>query len=102
MTAGNGTSHSEDSAAPPGRQATGNPQRLHAVQLWIALPTRNATRALFRNYAQLPLIGRAGSACACWRAVRSAPARRNFLTPGWTRPDCPGARPPDSSGDGLL
>lgn len=52
MTAGNGISHSEDSAAPG---------RLHAVQLWIALPDAQRHRApSFRNYAQLPLIESGG------------------------------------------
>jgi hypothetical protein len=61
MTAGNGISHSEDSAAPPDGRPTGNPQRLHAVQLWIALPDSQRHRApSFRNYAQLPLIESGG------------------------------------------
>jgi quercetin 2,3-dioxygenase len=54
MTAGRGISHSEDSA--PGRGG-----RLHAAQLWIALPEAQRHRApAFRNYPRLPLIERGG------------------------------------------
>jgi redox-sensitive bicupin YhaK (pirin superfamily) len=61
MTAGNGISHSEDSAALPHGKPAGSPQRLHAVQLWIALPDGQRQRApSFRNYAQLPLIESGG------------------------------------------
>jgi quercetin 2,3-dioxygenase len=61
MTAGNGISHSEDSAAPPAGKPAASPQRLHAVQLWIALPDAQRHRApSFRNYAQLPLIESGG------------------------------------------
>jgi hypothetical protein len=56
MTAGSGIAHAEDSArADPGVPAREG--RLHAVQLWIALP--EAERHLspaFRNYPQLPLL----------------------------------------------
>lgn len=56
MTAGSGISHSEDSAAPQGERA-----RLHAVQLWIALPDAHRHRApSFRNHADLPLIESGG------------------------------------------
>lgn len=56
MTAGGGISHSEDSAAPQGKSA-----RLHAVQLWIALPDAQRHRApSFRNYPDLPLIESGG------------------------------------------
>lgn len=56
MTAGGGISHSEDSAtaafAVP--RDTG---RLHAVQLWIALPEAERHRAAaFRNHPELPLL----------------------------------------------
>jgi redox-sensitive bicupin YhaK (pirin superfamily) len=61
MTAGNGISHSEDSAAPPDGRPAGSPQRLHAVQLWIALPDAERHRApSFRNYPKLPLIESGG------------------------------------------
>ncbi len=61
MTAGHGISHSEDSAAPPAGRLAGSPQRLHAVQLWIALPDAERHRApSFRNYPQLPLIETGG------------------------------------------
>jgi quercetin 2,3-dioxygenase len=65
MTAGGGISHAEDSAPGPAG-------RLHAAQLWIALPETERGRApAFRNYPRLPLIERggftvrvlAGSAC---------------------------------------
>lgn len=56
MTAGGGIAHAEDSA--PGRAG-----RLHAAQLWIALPERERRRApAFRNYPQLPLIEQGGCA----------------------------------------
>src|SRR5437879_5977603 len=50
MTAGRGIAHAEDSdSAGAGR--------LHAVQLWIALPDAERHRApAFRNYPQLPLV----------------------------------------------
>jgi quercetin 2,3-dioxygenase len=53
MTAGRGISHSEDSAPQqPGGAPSG---RLHAVQLWIALPETERHRAPdFRNHPQLP------------------------------------------------
>jgi quercetin 2,3-dioxygenase len=54
MTAGNGIAHAEDSAPGPGG-------RLHAAQLWIALPESERRRApAFRNYPQLPLIEAGG------------------------------------------
>ena len=55
MTAGSGIAHSEDSAPePPG--AT-RPARLHAAQLWIALPDTHRQRPpAFRNYPHLPLL----------------------------------------------
>jgi quercetin 2,3-dioxygenase len=54
MTAGRGISHSEDSAPGPGA-------RLHAAQLWIALPDSQRQRApAFHNYPRLPLIERGG------------------------------------------
>ena len=54
MTAGRGISHSEDSAPGPGG-------RLHAAQLWIALPETQRQRApAFQNYPRLPLIERGG------------------------------------------
>jgi len=56
MTAGGGISHAEDSAAPQGKS-----DRLHAVQLWIALPETHRHRApAFRNYPDLPLIESGG------------------------------------------
>lgn len=54
MTAGGGIAHAEDSA--PG--AAG---RLHAAQLWIALPEAERRRApAFRNHPHLPRIERGG------------------------------------------
>ena len=54
MTAGVGIAHAEDSA--PGRAG-----RLHAAQLWIALPEGERRRPpAFRNYPRLPLIERGG------------------------------------------
>src|SRR6266853_3195845 len=50
MTAGRGISHAEDSDSAGGG-------RLHAVQLWIALPDTERHRApAFRNYPHLPLL----------------------------------------------
>ncbi|HYL70450.1 MAG TPA: pirin family protein, partial [Candidatus Dormibacteraeota bacterium] len=50
MTAGAGIAHSEDSADGPGAAP-----RLHAAQLWIALPDAERHRAAdFRNHPQLP------------------------------------------------
>ena len=54
MTAGAGIAHAEDSA--PGRAG-----RLHAAQLWIALPEAERRRpAAFRNHPQLPLVESGG------------------------------------------
>jgi quercetin 2,3-dioxygenase len=54
MTAGAGIAHAEDSAPGPAG-------RLHAAQLWIALPEEERHRApAFRNYPRLPLIERGG------------------------------------------
>jgi redox-sensitive bicupin YhaK (pirin superfamily) len=54
MTAGSGITHAEDSAPGIGG-------RLHAAQLWIALPEHERQRApAFRNYPHLPLIERGG------------------------------------------
>lgn len=56
MTAGAGIAHAEDSA--PGRAG-----RLHAAQLWIALPEGERRRPpAFRNYPHLPLIETGGFA----------------------------------------
>jgi quercetin 2,3-dioxygenase len=56
MTAGGGISHSEDSASGE-LAAAGDRGRLHAVQLWIALPDAERHRApAFRNHPQLPLL----------------------------------------------
>jgi redox-sensitive bicupin YhaK (pirin superfamily) len=50
MTAGRGIAHAEDSDSAAG-------SRLHAVQLWIALPDAQRHRApAFRNYPHLPLV----------------------------------------------
>src|SRR6202165_717467 len=50
MTAGRGIAHAEDSDSAAGG-------RLHAVQLWIALPDAERHRApAFRNYPDLPLV----------------------------------------------
>jgi redox-sensitive bicupin YhaK (pirin superfamily) len=50
MTAGRGIAHAEDSDSAGGG-------RLHAVQLWIALPDGERHRApAFRNHPQLPLV----------------------------------------------
>lgn len=57
MTAGRGIVHAEDSAP----LATARAARVHAVQLWIALPDAERHREpAFRNYPQLPLIERGG------------------------------------------
>jgi len=54
MTAGAGIAHAEDSA--PARAG-----RLHAAQLWIALPEAQRRRApAFRNHPRLPLIDLGG------------------------------------------
>ncbi len=54
MTAGAGIAHAEDSA--PGRAG-----RLHASQLWIALPEGQRRRPpAFRNYPHLPLVESGG------------------------------------------
>jgi quercetin 2,3-dioxygenase len=54
MTAGAGIAHAEDSAEEPAGSAPG---RVHAVQLWIALPEAERHRApAFRNHPQLPLL----------------------------------------------
>ncbi len=54
MTAGEGIAHAEDSM--PGRAG-----RLHAAQLWIALPEGERRRPpAFRNYPQLPLVRSGG------------------------------------------
>jgi redox-sensitive bicupin YhaK (pirin superfamily) len=56
MTAGQGISHSEDSAAAEFAPASER-GRLHAVQLWIALPEAERHRTpAFRNHPQLPLL----------------------------------------------
>jgi redox-sensitive bicupin YhaK (pirin superfamily) len=53
MTAGVGIAHAEDSAPGGGR--------LHAAQLWIALPEGERRRPpAFRNYPRLPLIETGG------------------------------------------
>jgi quercetin 2,3-dioxygenase len=56
MTAGSGIAHAEDSAeGHAGAHASGG--RLHAVQLWIALPETQRQRApAFRNHPRLPLL----------------------------------------------
>jgi quercetin 2,3-dioxygenase len=56
MTAGSGIAHAEDSAAGhPGAHGSGS--RLHAAQLWIALPETQRQRApAFRNHPHLPLL----------------------------------------------
>jgi quercetin 2,3-dioxygenase len=54
MTAGRGISHSEDSAPGPGG-------RLHAAQLWIALPeAQRQCPPAFVNYPHLPLVAQGG------------------------------------------
>ena len=54
MTAGEGIAHAEDSV--PGRAG-----RLHAAQLWIALPEGERRRPpAFRNYPRLPLVQSGG------------------------------------------
>ena len=54
MTAGRGISHAEDSESSSGG-------RLHAVQMWIALPEAQRHCApAFRNYPHLPGIERGG------------------------------------------
>jgi quercetin 2,3-dioxygenase len=53
MTAGHGISHSEQTPAPDLRRT----QRLHGVQLWVALP--EASRAVapsFEHHAALPVV----------------------------------------------
>lgn len=55
MTAGRGIAHAEDSAVPAA--GSGGYSRLHAVQLWIALPENERQRPpAFRNYPELPLV----------------------------------------------
>jgi quercetin 2,3-dioxygenase len=50
MTAGGGIAHSEDSAMSA-------PSRLHATQLWIALPQAERHReAAFEHHARLPVV----------------------------------------------
>src|SRR5579862_6806647 len=61
MTAGGGIAHAEDSA----HNYPGAPEyrRLHAVQLWIALPEGERRRAAsFRNHPQLPRLNLDGFA----------------------------------------
>jgi redox-sensitive bicupin YhaK (pirin superfamily) len=54
MTAGRGIVHAEDSV-------TNDAGRLHAAQLWIALPDAERQRApSFHHYPQLPVIGQGG------------------------------------------
>ncbi|WP_250628355.1 pirin family protein [Pinirhizobacter soli] len=54
MTAGRGIAHAEDEASP----ATG---RLHAVQLWIALPEAERHRPpAFQHYPILPIVDQGG------------------------------------------
>ena len=54
MTAGRGIVHAEDSA-------TDDPGRLHAAQLWIALPDAERHRAPgFHHYPELPIIESGG------------------------------------------
>lgn len=54
MTAGDGIAHSEDSAPQ-------EPGRLHAVQLWIALPGTQRRRApAFQHYPELPVMSEDG------------------------------------------
>jgi redox-sensitive bicupin YhaK (pirin superfamily) len=54
MTAGEGIAHAEDSAP-------GHAGRLHAAQLWIALPEGERRRPpAFRNYPHLPLVRSGG------------------------------------------
>lgn len=56
MTAGAGISHSEDSAGSDAA-ALADVGRLHAVQLWIALPDAERHRApAFRNHPELPFM----------------------------------------------
>lgn len=71
MTAGRGIAHTEDSAR--------DGARMHAAQLWIALPEAERRCApWFKNYPQLPVVGLggfratllAGSACG-----QTAPSR---------------------------
>jgi len=60
MTAGRGIVHSE--RTPPARRATG--QRLHGIQLWIALPrAHEESEPSFRHHdaAELPAIERDGA-----------------------------------------
>lgn len=54
MTAGRGISHAEDEASPEAG-------RLHAVQLWIALPESERHRdPAFQHYPDLPVIHQGG------------------------------------------
>lgn len=55
MTAGRGIAHSEDSAT----MGVGHPEagRIHAAQLWIALPDKERHREpAFQNYPDLPTV----------------------------------------------
>ena len=59
MTAGRGIAHAEDSPVP-GPKSAGH-GRLHAVQLWIALPESERQRPpAFHHYPELPLIAAGG------------------------------------------
>lgn len=65
MTAGRGLAHTEDSLT--------DGRRLHAAQLWIALPEADVACAGFRASAESALLGRGGSAPhAAGRALRAA------------------------------
>lgn len=71
MTAGHGISHTEDSLT--------HGQRLHAAQLWIALPKSEAHRApAFDHYADLPVWQQGGcnlTLVAGTHAGHTAPTR---------------------------
>src|SRR6266853_1859611 len=76
MTAGRGIAHAEDSAATEPR-GSGEAGRLHAMQLWIALPDSERHRAPeFRNYPDLPLVALDLTATAAARV--SLPLEASF------------------------
>ena len=54
MTAGRGISHSEESPQP-------HPERLHGLQLWIALPdSQRFCEPAFEHYSELPVLDHDG------------------------------------------
>ena len=81
MTAGRGIAHTEESLT--------DETRLHAAQLWIALPAHAADIA--PRFDTIPIC-RAGSRTVstwcCWLANGRAGARRRWCTRRWWGPIC--------------